>query len=152
MSIFWNVSQSRSRVADASSVIRLALVQDMQTNSAQAQGEKVFTPPATATASLAVESFQNIDNFGRFRVLKNKFFVFQNPTLSWDGTNMEQSGLVKRFKWTIKFRRPVQVRFNATNGGTIADIVDNSWHIMANNNSTDLTPYLLYNCRVCYKE
>jgi len=145
-------AQTNQIVTDAASTIRLSLVQDMQTNSTQAQGEQVFTAPTTATATLATEAFQNIDNFGRFKVLKDKFFMFQNPSVTWDGTNIEQSGMVKRFKWSINFRKPVEVRFNATNGGTIADIVDNSWHILANNSSTDLTPFLVYQCRVCYKE
>jgi len=145
-------AQTNQVVADAASVIRLALVQDMQTNSTQCQGEQVFTPPATATATLAVEAFQNIDNFGRFKVLKDKHIKVSNPSITWDGTNIEQSGDVRRFKWTIKFKKPVEVRFNSTNGGTIADIVDNSWHIMANNTSTDLTPFLAYQCRVCFRE
>lgn len=145
-------NQINQAAADAASIVRVALVQDMQTNSTQAQGEQVFTAPAIATATLATEAFQNIDNFGRFKVLKDKFFYLNSPSMAYDGTNIEQSGLVKRFAWTIKFKKPVEVRFNATNGGTIADIVDNSWHIMANTSNTDLTPYLVYNCRVCFKE
>lgn len=145
-------AQTNQVAADATSVIRLSLVQDNQTNSTQCQGEQVFTPPTTATATLATEAFQNIDNFGRFKVLKDKFYAFQNPNMSFDGTNIEQAGLVRRFKWVVKFKKPIEVRFNATNGGTIADIVDHSWHIMANNTSTDLTPFLVYQCRVCYKE
>lgn len=145
-------AQTNQTVKDAASVVRIALVQDMQTNSTQAQGEQVFTPPTTATATLAVESFQNIDNFGRFKVLKDKHFILENPSAAFDGTNIEQAGLIKRFKWTVKFRKPVEVRFNSTNGGTVADIVDNSWHIMANNNSTDLAPYIVYQCRVCFRE
>lgn len=145
-------AQTNQVVADASNITRIALVQDCQTNSTQAQGEQVFSPPTTATATLATEAFQNIDNFGRFKVLKDKFFVFNSPTLTYDGTNMEQSGMNKRFQWTIKFKKPIEVRFNNTNGGTVADIVDNSWHIMANTNNSDLAPYLAYQCRVCYKE
>lgn len=145
-------AQTNQVVADAANITRVALVQDMQTNSTQAQGEQVFTAPATATATLATEAFQNIDNFGRFKVLKDKFFTFNSPTLTFDGTNLEQSGMVKRFAWTIKFKKPVEVRFNATNGGTIADIVDNSFHIMANSSNSDLAPYIVYQCRVCYKE
>lgn len=145
-------AQTNQVVADAANITRIALVQDMQTNSTQCQGEQVFTAPATATAPLATEAFQNIDNFGRFKVLKDKFFTFNSPTLTWDGTNLEQSGMVKRFSWTIKFKKPVEVRFNATNGGTIADIVDNSWHIIANTSNSDLAPFIVYQCRVCYKE
>lgn len=130
--------------------VRIALVQDLQTNAAQMQGEQVFS--ATTTADEAPLTFQNIDNFGRFRVLKDKNITFQNPSLAWDGTNVFQGGLIRHFKWSIKFNKPVSVRFNATNGGSVADIVDNSFHVVANSSSTELAPQLSYLCRVCYKE
>jgi len=135
---------------DAGTKVRLILYQDKQTNAAQAQGEQVMTP-STGTVN-APNVFQNIDNFGRFQVLKDKTLIFDNANASYDGTNMEQSGLVKNFKFSIKFREPVQVRFNATNGGTVADIVDNSFHIIANASSASLVPVIQYSCRVCYKE
>lgn len=138
--------------ADAGSYIRLMLVEDKQTNGTQMTGGQVMTAPGVASAILAVESFQNIDNFGRFKVLKDKTFVIQNPSIAFDGTNVEQSGLIRKFKMTYKPRKPVEVRFNATNGGTIADIVDHSWHIIANNSSADLNPNISYYCRVCFKE
>lgn len=147
-------SQAAQANADSSSIVRIALVQDMQTNATQAQGEQIFTPAVTANTGLAISSFQNINNFGRFKVIKDKAFIFTNVNMAGSPTAADviSSGLVKRFKWTIKFRKPVQVRFNATNGGTIADIVDNSWHIIANCSSNQLTPSVLYYCRVCYKE
>lgn len=147
-------AQTAQGGGDSSAVIRVALVQDMQTNSTQAQGEQIFTPPVTANASLAVNAYQNINNFGRFKVIKDKMFPFQNPNMVGDPAvpNVIQAAMVKRFKWTIKFRKPVQVRFNATNGGTVADIVDNSWHIIANCSSIQLTPSIVYYCRVCFKE
>lgn len=138
---------------DYASNVRIILHQDMQTNSAQAQGEQVMTPPATAAALLAVNSFQNINNFGRFRVLKDKMFTLQNPATSWDGTNLEQQGISRCFKFNVKFKFPVVVRFNATNGGTIADIVDNSFHLLATvGANANLVPVLTYYSRVYYKE
>jgi len=128
--------------------VRVVLVQDMQTNSAQMQGEDVF---ATDT-NTPVNSFQNLNNFGRFRVLKDKMFIFQDPNLSYDGTNIEANGLIKTFKMNVTFKQPVEIRFNSTNGGTIADIATNSFHVLANCNNVDLVPTLSYSARVCYKE
>lgn len=128
-------------------VVRLLLVQDQQTNSAQAQGEQVMTSGAVS-ALLAVNQFQNIDNFGRFRVLKDKKFIVQNP----NALGLNHAGLSHSFKMTCLFKKPVQVRFNATNGGTVADIVDNSFHIMCNVSDNDLAPNITYVSRVCYKE
>lgn len=142
-------AQVDQTAGDAPAVLRLILYQDMQTNASQAQGEQVMTG---ATTSSNVNMFQNIDNFGRFRVLKDKIITMANPNFTWDGTNLETMGLARTFKMNINFKVPVEIRFNATNGGTIADIVDNSFHVIANAYSTGLVPTLNYACRVCYKE
>lgn len=150
--IIASAPQIDQTAADGGSMIRMLLVQDMQTNSAQCQGEQVMAAPGTATSNLVNQSFQNIDNFGRFRVLKDITTNLQNPNMSYDGTNMEQAGLIRSFKMTAIFKNPVIVRFNATNGGTIADIVDNSFHFIAQTSNIALAPTISYNCRVCYKE
>jgi len=144
-------AQADQVAPDDAAIVRIALVQDMQTNSTQAQGEQIFTPPATATFPLALDSFQNIDNFGRFKVLKDKYFVMNPTSPAWDGTNLEQAGSCRKFKWTINFKEPVEVRFNATNGGTVADVVDNSFHIIANASNATMGIVLSYVCRVCFK-
>lgn len=133
--------------------IRVLLVQDLQTNGTQAAGNLVMETVA-ANALLNVDAFQNIDNFGRFRVLKDKSFILEDPNMTAvSATEHNTNGLTKRFKWNITFRKPIQVRFNATNGGTIADIVDNSFHMYAYASSTSgLAPYISYNCRICFKE
>lgn len=145
--------QGDQTATDNPTIVRIALVWDQQTNSSQCQGEQVFTDPTTAAASMAIHAYQNIDNFGRFRVLKDKMLTIQNPNAAYDGTNVEQQGLTRLFKMNIKFgKEGIPVRFNATNGGTVADVVDNSFHIIANANDTDLVPTITYYCRACYKE
>lgn len=138
--------------ADAPSQIRLCLYQDMQTNATQSQGEDFMT--AAATAAVAVNTFQNINNFGRFRSLKDQTMILQDPNMAGEvaAANIIQQGILKTFKWTVNFKEPVKVRFNATNGGTVADIVDNSFHIIANASAIDLPPGITYVCRVGYKE
>jgi len=42
-------------------VIRLALVQDMQTNGTQAQGETIFQDPTAANSEVSINTFQNLD-------------------------------------------------------------------------------------------
>lgn len=143
-------SQIDQTAADGAAQIRIALYQDMQTNSTQAQGEDVMS--SFGSALLNVSTFQNINNFGRFRVLKDMNFVIQNPNMTYDGTNIEQAGLLKPFKMNIVFKEPVVIRFNNTNGGTVADIIDNSFHVIAMTSNTALAPTLNYVSRVCYKE
>lgn len=148
--MIYNAAQADQTTGKGPSLVRIILFQDYQTNASQAQGEQLMDATLTGTANI-VNSFQNIDNFGRFRVLKDIRIRFDNPNLSYDGLNLEQQGIIKPFKFNINFRRPVEVRFNSTAGGTVADLVDNSWHILAVTNGTGLAPTLSYQCRVCFK-
>lgn len=136
----------------ASSTCRLIMFVDKQTNGAQVTPSNLIAAQ-TASSTSALYGFQSTANFGRFRVLKDKIVSMQNPNLVWDGTNDNRNGLVKPFKMNIRFRKPLIVHFNATNGGTVADIVDNSIHIAAKaDNITDLAPTLSYTCRVVYSD
>ena len=134
-------------------VIRYGVFQDMQTNSNQAGGQLVMTP--TSSVAQAPFTFQNIDNFGRFKVLKDKVCVLQDPNLSGDATAHDINGKTHSFKMTIKFKQPIKVRFNNSNGGNVADIIDNSLHFFCNSNNSNGGNAILtttYLCRVCYKE
>jgi hypothetical protein len=141
--------QANQTATDDACAVRLTMYLDKQTNATQAQGEQLFH---AATTGGGVNSFQNTANFGRFWVLKDKMLRFDGPNMSYDGTNMEQSGAIRHFKMNCILKAPISVRFNATNGGSIADIVDNSFHMLANSSNVDLVPTLYYCCRVCYKE
>lgn len=143
------VKQTDQTASDEAAHIRLILYQDMQSNGTQSQGEDLMDG-SSGTAAGCVNAFQSLANFGRFRVLRDYHLVVQNPNFSWDGTNLEQQGLVKPFKMSHVFRTPLTVHFNATNGGTMADIVDNQFHIIAMTYSTNLAPSILYNCRVSF--
>lgn len=133
--------------------VRFGVFQDMQTNATQANASLVMSP--TPTDEGAPYTFQNIDNFGRFKVLKDKIVTLQDPNLIGAAPTIGQNGLTKTFKMSIKFRQPVNIRFNQANGGTIADIIDNSFHVFANSNYISGgagEPRITYLCRVCYKE
>lgn len=140
-------AQADQTAADSGAAIRLLLVQDKQTNAAQLNSEDVLS---SGDASSATNFFQNPAFFGRFRVLKDKRISVQNPTLTYDGTNIEQSGMIKLWKMTIKFKKPVVMHFNATNGGTVADIIDNSFHILCGASNTNLAPTLNYKVRTTF--
>ncbi len=143
--------QTNQTTSKAAAAVRIILFQDMQTNATQAQGEELMADAGTAAKN--INSFQNFNNFGRFRVWKDKMLVLEDPNMAFDGTNIEVNGLIKKFKFNLNFSRdPIPVRFNATSGGTIADIVDNSFHMLAiTNNASGLVPNLTYNCRVAFK-
>jgi len=146
--LFIQSDTNNTAVLDITAV-RLILYMDKQTNGAQAQGENVIS---SGGADDALCMFQNPANFGRFRILKDKYFTLPQPLVTYDGTNIEQGGVEKPFKWNVNFRVPVDVHFNATNGGTIADIIDNSFHIICakDDQGTPCDMFLKYKCRTTF--
>lgn len=145
-------TQNAQSTADSACKVRLILVQDMQTNATQMTAAQLLND-ATAV-STTINAFQNPNNFGRFRVLKDKTITIGNLNLAGSPTTADviQAGTRINFKFAVNFKVPVQVHFNATNGGTVADIVDNSFHIIAAADNVAYAPTLLYYSRVCYKD
>lgn len=131
--------------------VRIVLLQDKQTNAAQYASTSVFTPATSADAT--INSFQNPDSFGRYRILKDKIITLDNPNFV---SGPDTSGQIRPFKFTIKFRKGVLVNFNNVNGGTVADIVDNSFHILAGSTNGsgagERNLQLAYYSRVSFKD
>lgn len=139
---------AESTGSDIACIIRIHLVQDCQTNGAQLLGQNVFGANVNGEP---IDMFQNPGFFGRFKVLKSKKFVMQNPAIaSQTADRLEQNGLVHIWKMNVKFINPVIVHYNTTNGGTVADIVDNSWHVLALCSNADLNPAIAYRVRTTY--
>jgi len=145
-------AQNAQSAADSAAKCRIVLVMDQQTNAAQMTGAQLFQDASAAASTL--NTFQNPNNFGRFRVLKDKMITVQNLNLAGSPTTadvIQQSARVS-FKFAVNFKTPIIVHFNATNGGTVADIVDNSFHIVCAADVIAYAPSLVYYSRVCYKE
>lgn len=130
--------------------IRWLLVMDQQTNAAAMTSAQLLNDAADAETT--INSFQNPNNFGRFRVLKEKIFSMQIQATATNAGDIE--GIKRPFKCTYRFnpKDPLIVNFNATNGGTVADIIDNSFHIVCGTDYNTNAPKLAYYTRVCYKE
>lgn len=141
----------------APSFIRLLLVQDTQTDGATCAGTDVMATPSATTTALNSTVFQNLANFGRFKMLKDKL-ISTGATYGMQdnaGGGAATASLISphlAVKWTYRFKKPVLVRFNATNGGTTADIIDNSFHLFGAKSSTNFAHQLSYNCRCYYKD
>lgn len=145
-------AQAAQAAADSASKCRIVLVMDQQTNAGQMTGAQLFNDGSGAASTL--NSFQNPNNFGRFRVLKDKIITIQNLNMAGSPSTADviQAAARVNFKMTVNFKTPVIVHFNATNGGTVLDIVDNSFHIVAAADVIAYAPSLVYYARVCYKE
>ncbi len=145
--------QAVQSAADSATRVRLILVMDTQTNATAMTSAQLLRDAGEAATTMS--SFQNPNNFGRFRVLKEKNFNLTNINMANDTGatgGIIQSGMVINWKLTYNFKNPVKVQFNATNGGTIADIIDNSVHVIAGIDGNSLAPQISYYSRVAYKE
>ncbi len=159
ININWQIqtpTQTGVTAGDFGTNIRLIVVQDMQTNAAQAQGEVIMQQPATASSDHAPNSFMNLANLGRFKIHSDQHLVLENPNAAATTAtaNQAQQGLLIEGQIRLRFKTPVSIRFNAaaTAGGAIADIVDNSFCVYATCSSAGMAPVLVYQARAYYKE
>ena len=134
------------------------VVQDQQTNGAQMTAAQLMNDAGAADTT--INSYQNPNNFGRFRVLKDKDILIQDPNFVTEyppdpeTPYSRTNGLIRTFKININLKVPIKVQFNAVNGGTVLDIVDNSFHVLCacTGVSTNNPPSISYYARIAYKE
>ena len=126
--------------------VRLVLYQDKQTNATQSQGEDVISSGA---ANGAINMFQNINNFGRFRILKDKRYILaNNRAMAGLTTAFVSNGDRVPFKMNLKINQ--WVNYNAANGGTIADVIDNSFHLIAMKSDSVTSCQIQYRARTVF--
>lgn len=141
--------------SDSPVIVRGVLFVDKQANASQATLQDLFQTNANITnAYTSINVPQNLANLGRFRVLKDKKIKLDGYQLTGTaaGPAIVQGGLVVPFKFHIKFKKPLIVHFNATNGGTYADIVENLIQVNFVANNTAAVPQVQYYGRVTYTD
>ena len=91
--------------------VRLMLVQDSQTNAAQMTAAQLMNDAGAADTT--INSYQNPNNFGRFRVLKDKDILIQDPNFTTEyepetpfAGYARTNGLIRNFKFNINFKVP----------------------------------------------
>lgn len=123
----------------------LALVLDTQTNGAQMNSEDCFKN-TVATVNGNVAPLRNLLFGSRFKILKQKVYD-ATPTsishiavdsFSWNGRQVE-------FHWYVPLH-DLPVNFNAGTTASIANVIDNSIHVIAY--STNASVALSYNARL----
>lgn len=128
--------------------VYLACVLDSQTNAeTNIDSESVFTNPA-GVANLAALPLRNLTYGSRYKILKDKVFTFNWPNMTQQAANdYSYSGFSIPFQWYIPLNN---LKINFAVGGTTADVanvIDNSVHMIAFTNSITPQPQLRYNCR-----
>ncbi len=135
------VANQTSKVVSPGAFV--ALVQDTQSNGTQLNSEDVFVNPSGSSYTVS-SLMRNIKYASRFKVLRKKTLTFVGQP-AFDGTNIEISGNQREFNfWVSGIDIPVEC---TANGGTIADIMNNSFHVIGFSNGNG-NVYIQYNCRV----
>lgn len=126
----------------------VAVVLDTQSNGAQLNSEDVYANLNNERATLA-KPLRNLLYAQRFTVLKSECMQLPVPTSSYDGTNIEIGGTCTNFDWFIPLELPVN--FTAGTTASIANVVDNSIHVIAFSNTADPVVSLAYNARIRFQ-
>ncbi len=140
-------AQASQSTADSGSEVFIALVMDTQTNGATISSEDVFTNPG-ASATTAAGPLRNLQFTKRFKILATRRFTMQSPSMTNDTGatgGVIQAGLCKRFK--IFKNLNTVVNYSGTTE-TVANIVDNSLHMIAFTSVVALAPVINYVSRL----
>jgi len=132
--------------------IRLIVYMDKQTNGVQAQAEDIVS--GVNNSELPIDYFQNVNNFGRFKVLKDKTYTFDAPNFEIeDGGTFAYGGQMRNFKFSKTFKNPLKINFNTGANSNISDVVDYSFHMIGGAMSAAGTSATIqYKCRVVFCE
>ncbi len=138
------VAQANQTALDNGTMVGVWLVWDRQTNGATINSEDVFLNPNAGTLT-SISLLRNLQHTRRFKVLNSWMGVVPTPQVAWDGTNVEQSGVIIPFKLSATLG--IQVNYTGTTEN-VANIADNSLHIIAFCTDVGLVPTLSYNARL----
>jgi len=129
--------------------IMLALVQDTQTNGALCTSQQIFAPylPSGIPYLYQMTPFAppNLLYDDRF-IIHKRSYVTLDPHIAWNGAAYGNCGVGKHVNWHLDLDVPVS--FTDGYGGSLANVIDNSFHIVAFATSTTLSPYLQWRSRI----
>lgn len=127
----------------------VALVLDTQSNAAQMNSEDCFKN-LSGNALGNATPLRNLLQSNRFRVLKHDIMCMDIPGVGVEGNNLHSWPAVsKAFDWFIPFKDPLIVNFNSGTTASIANVVDNSLHIIAY--TMNATTTITYNARIRFQ-
>lgn len=127
--------------------VYVACVLDTQTNAAQLNSEDVFKN-TLASAATATAPQRNLLFGKRFRILKQGLFnLSMAPVTQQAANDYSMASVCKSFKWFIPLKM-MKVNFNSGTTSVIANVIDNSVHLIAFANQTTTVPRISYNARL----
>jgi len=124
----------------------LALVLDTQTNGLQLNSEDVYKNLA-ATATGSTIPIRNLAFGDRFKILRSETIEMDYATLGNDAADSHNAqGIAKTWEWFVPM--DLQVNFNAGTTAVIANVIDNSIHVLAFASTGTNAVSIEYNARV----
>lgn len=140
---------SNAVLADSSNRCRIIMYIDKQANGAAATAADILD--ATG-ASVSIDSFRNLENASRFRILSDKIVHIQ-ASVGGNGTTDAIGEVLRTFRIAKTFRNPLKIEFNAVGGGTVADVTSNNIGMLMVTAETSATPIqTLYRARLRYTD
>jgi len=127
----------------------VALVLDKQTNGAQLNSEDVFKSLG-ATGQLNTAPLRNMLHSTRFQVLRSEILDLQPIAFGNIAANaFDHGGRYRSFEWFVPLNLPTT--FNGGTTAVVANVVDNSLHIIAFCNDITEAPTIAYNARIRFR-
>lgn len=139
-SILFPSAEAIADVALSGQNVMLALVQDKQSDTTAATTTDIYTNIVGSSYNSA-NILRNPNSIDRFTILKTKTWSRPQCAVTQQAANdFSQTSALIPFHWYVKLKKPVKVRFNTSPGtSVIADIVDNSFHVLAVTGGDDYT-------------
>lgn len=136
-----------------SSIARLILFVDKQTNGVRAKAEDVVYMNTTLDGNHIADLY-NVRYFDRFEILVDETFVLEDANfIQREGAmQLNYNGKSLTFHWNVEFLEPLIINFNNKNNGDISDIVDNSIHMIGSYQGQSYPVNCRYRSRVSFIE
>jgi len=132
----------------AASKVFVAVILDTQTNGAQLDSEAVFKSLGNAVG-LNVQPVKNLLYGNRFRILKSQLYDLTPTGQTGTTATYGHNGVRRDFDWYIPFKGGLPVNMNAGTTADVANVIDNSIHVVAF--ATEATMGIAYNARIRFQ-
>jgi len=144
-----NPGTASQAVISAPVKVFVAVVLDTQTNAAQMTSEACFKNTA-AQATSNVEPLKNLLSGPRFRILKSQVYDLTVTGAFVAAANYAGNGVCRTFDWYIPFKGGLPVNFNSGTTSSVANVIDNSIHVVAFSTSASECT-IGYNARIRFQ-
>jgi len=126
----------------------VAVVLDTQTNGAQLNSEDVFKNLLNSTEGTVCPT-KNLLFGSRFRILKSHVFDVTPIGVAPASATLACNGVRREFDWYIPFKGGLPVNMNAGTTADVANVADNSLHVVAFSTNADCA--IGYNARIRFQ-